>query len=105
MSGQKIIGPIFVQVIVDTKAYLHILSQIVAELNDKELPQGHFQQDGTTRYTSKGFNGNNSEFLRGLRDFQGSSGKGKFPSTHTNTFFNCLYWLLRVSVYINAIPR
>ena len=52
ISGERIIGPIFFEETVNTVAYKNIFTDFVNQLDDMELTQGYFQQDGATCHTS-----------------------------------------------------
>ena len=45
-------GPMFFDTTVNTDVYLDIIEQFVNQLDDRELTEGHFQQDGATGHTS-----------------------------------------------------
>ena len=52
ISGQRIIGPVFFEEIVNTVVYKNIFTDFVNKLGDMELTQGYIQQDGATSHTS-----------------------------------------------------
>ncbi|KAJ4449805.1 hypothetical protein ANN_01211 [Periplaneta americana] len=52
ISAQRIVGPIFFNQTVNTAEYRPIFMEFVEQLDDVELSQGYFQQDGATCHTS-----------------------------------------------------
>jgi len=52
ISRRRIIGPIFFHETSNTARYLEIFNEFVDQLDDDELRNGYFQQDGATRHTS-----------------------------------------------------
>ena len=54
LSRKRIIGPIFFDETISAERYrTHILEQFVSQLNETELEQGWFQQDGATAHTAR----------------------------------------------------
>ena len=52
ISRRHIIGPIFFHETLNTAYYLEIFNEFVDQLDDDELRNGYFQQDGATCHTS-----------------------------------------------------
>jgi hypothetical protein len=52
IAAERIIRPIYFEGTVDTAAYLSILSEFLEQLDNTELTQWYFQQDGATCHTS-----------------------------------------------------
>lgn len=52
VSASRIVGPIFFDTTVNTEVYTGIFNTFVEQLDDIELTQGYFQQDGATCHTS-----------------------------------------------------
>ena len=52
ISRRRIIGPIFFHETLNTARYLEIVNEFVDQLDDDELRNGYFQQDGATCHTS-----------------------------------------------------
>jgi hypothetical protein len=53
MSRTRIVGPIFFDTTLNTDLYLDIFHQFVNQLDDLELTNAYFQQDGATCHTSR----------------------------------------------------
>lgn len=54
LSRKRIIGPIFFDETINAERYrTHILEPFVSQLNETELEQGWFQQDGATAHTAR----------------------------------------------------
>jgi len=52
ISRRRIIGPILFHETLNTARYLEIFNEFVDQLDDDELRNGYFQQDGATCHTS-----------------------------------------------------
>ena len=52
ISRRRIIGPIFFHETLNTARYLEISNEFVNQLDDDDLRNGYFQQDGATCHTS-----------------------------------------------------
>jgi hypothetical protein len=52
LSQRRIIGPMFFDTVVTSQVYIELFREFVNQLDDQELTLGHYQQDGTTSYTS-----------------------------------------------------
>ena len=101
ISRLRIIGPIFFHDTVNTDRYLHIFTEFVNQLDDIELRNGYFQQDGATCHTS-------NDSMTHIRSFFGDRliSKGLWPPRSPDLtppdFF--LWGLLKGKVYANK-PR
>ncbi len=53
ISRKRIIGPIFFENIINSQEYLRIIQEFISELDEEEINECYFQQDGASCHTSQ----------------------------------------------------
>ena len=96
--GQRIIGPIFFEETVNTIVYKNIFMDFVNQLDDMELTQGYFQQDGATSHTSNESMAYISSFFE-YRVISKGLWPPRSPDLTSSDYF--LWWYLKARVYRN----